>query len=116
LARALVGVIAAAVVATTGAHAVTLSLQALPGASGLSLPVGIVDPGDGSGRLFIVEQPGRIRLWHNGVLEPTPFLTIPAANISCCDERGLLGLAFHPDFANNGYFFVNYTEPEPVDP
>jgi glucose/arabinose dehydrogenase len=96
--------------------AITLNLQQLPGATGLSLPVAIVDAADGSGRLFIVEQAGRIRIWRNGALLATPFLTIPAAAISCCDERGLLGLAFHPDFEENGYFFVNYTEPEPVDP
>ncbi|HEX2464057.1 MAG TPA: PQQ-dependent sugar dehydrogenase [Thermoanaerobaculia bacterium] len=98
------------------ARSITLSLQQLPGATGLSAPVAIADPGDGSGRLFIVEQAGRIRIWQNGALLATPFLTIPAAKLSCCDERGLLGLAFHPDFATNGYFFVNYTEPEPVNP
>jgi hypothetical protein len=79
----------------------------------LSAPVAIADAGDGSGRLFIVEQGGVIRIWQNGALLPTPFLTIPASALSCCGERGLLGLAFHPNFANNGYFFVNYTEPLP---
>ena len=98
------------------ARSITLNLQQLPGATGLSSPVAIADPGDGSGRLFIVEQAGRIRIWQNGALLPTAFLTIPAAKIACCGELGLLGLAFHPDFATNGYFFVNYTEPEPVDP
>jgi glucose/arabinose dehydrogenase len=104
------------VVATTRAGAITLDLQALPGASGLSAPLGIVDPGDGSGRLFIVEQTGTIRIWRNGALVATPFLTIPNEKLACCNERGLLGLAFHPDFASNGWFFVNYTEPETVDP
>ncbi len=99
--------------AVAPARSITLALQQLPGATGLSAPVAIVDPGDGSGRLFIVEQPGTIRIWQNGALLPTAFLTIPAATISCCDERGLLGLAFHPDFENNGYFFVNYTERDP---
>src|SRR5262245_9369680 len=92
LARALLCVIAAVAVAPTGARAVTLSLQALPGATGLSQPVGIVDPGDASGRLFIVEQTGTIRIWRNGALVPAAFLTIPAANLACCGELGLLGL------------------------
>src|SRR5262245_45905247 len=95
-------------------HAIGLDLEPLPGASGLVSPVGVADPGDGSGRLFIVEQGGTIRIWQNGALLPTPFLTIPADKLACCIERGLLAIAFHPDFATNGYFFVNYTEPEPV--
>jgi glucose/arabinose dehydrogenase len=97
-------------------HAIGLDLEPLPGASGLVSPVGLADPGDGSGRLFIVEQGGTIRIWQNDALLPEPFLTIPAEELACCNERGLLALAFHPDFATNGYFFVNYTEPEPVDP
>ena len=96
--------------------AIGINLQQLPGATGLSSPVAIVDAGDGSGRLFIVEQAGLIRIWQNGALLATPFLSIPAANIALDHELGLLGLAFHPDFADNGYFFVNYTEPEPVNP
>src|SRR5262245_36651220 len=80
------------------AGAVAIDVQALPGATGLSSPLAIVDAGDGSGRLFIVEQGGQIRIWKNGALLATPFLTIPAAKIACCGERGLLGLAFHPDF------------------
>jgi glucose/arabinose dehydrogenase len=102
--------------AATPGRPIGIDLQALPGASGLTAPVAFADPGDGSGRLFIVEQTGSIRIWQNGAILPTPFLTIPAAELSCCSERGLLGLAFHPDFATNGYFFVNYTEPEPVNP
>ena len=95
------------------ARSITLSLQQLPGATGLSAPVAIADPGDGSGRLFIVEQAGTIRIWQNGALLPTAALTIPASDIACCGELGLLGLAFHPDFEENGYFFVNYTERDP---
>jgi hypothetical protein len=96
--------------------AIGINLQQLPGATGLSSPVAIVDADDGSGRLFIVQQGGTIRIWQNSALLATPFLTIPAAEISTGGELGLLGLAFHPDFEDNGYFFVNYTEPEPVDP
>jgi glucose/arabinose dehydrogenase len=61
-------------------------------------------------RLYVVEQPGRIRLLKNGALTATPFLDISDA-ISAGGERGLLGLAFHPQYVTNGRFFVNYTNP-----
>lgn len=79
-----------------------------PVAEGLTAPLDVVDPGDGSGRLFIVQQGGEI-LVHDGsrVLEQ-PFLDL-STQVSCCDERGLLGLAFHPRYSENARFFVNYT-------
>ncbi len=77
-------------------------------ARGLERPVGMVDAGDGSGQLFILEQNGQIRNWQAGSLLPEPFLDL-RGTVVCCGERGLLGLAFHPDYGNNGYFFVNYT-------
>ncbi|MCH8508185.1 MAG: PQQ-dependent sugar dehydrogenase [Phycisphaerales bacterium] len=81
--------------------------------SGLTRPVFNTHAGDGSGRMFIVEQPGRIRLVDaDGNLQTTPFLDIVSSvtgGVSGGDERGLLGLAFHPDYANNGLFYVNYT-------
>jgi glucose/arabinose dehydrogenase len=61
-------------------------------------------------RLFIVEQPGRIRIVENGNLLATPFLDL-AVQISSGGERGLLGLAFHPSYASNGYFYVYFTAP-----
>ncbi len=62
-------------------------------------------------RLFVVEQGGRIKIIQgDGTVNPVPFLDI-SGQISSGNERGLLGLAFHPDYANNGYFFVNYTNP-----
>ena len=79
-----------------------------PLATGLSAPVDIANAGDGSGRLFIVEQAGKIRIIQNGTLLATPFLDIqPVVNAG--GERGLLGLAFHPQYATNGRFFVFYT-------
>jgi glucose/arabinose dehydrogenase len=75
----------------------------------LDKPVGLTNPGDGSERLFIIEQPGRIRILEDGTLNPIPYLDI-SNSIACCGERGLLGLAFHPDYLNNGYFYINYTE------
>jgi glucose/arabinose dehydrogenase len=78
-------------------------------ASGLNLPVYVTAP-PGDDRLFIVEQCGVIRILDNGVLLPDPFLNINALipNIAGQDERGLLGLAFHPRYAINGYFYVHY--------
>ncbi len=78
--------------------------------SGFTAPVGIGHAGDGSGRLFVIEQGGRIRIVKSGVLLSTPFLDI-ATRISSGGERGLLGLAFPPDYARKGYFYVNYTNP-----
>jgi glucose/arabinose dehydrogenase len=76
--------------------------------SGLSAPLDLADPGDGSGRLFIVEQGGTIRIWQAGEVMREPFLDLREM-VDCCGERGLLGLAFHPNYAENGYFYVNYT-------
>ena len=84
-----------------------LSLEEI--ASGLSQPIGVFHAGDGSGRLFIIEQPGRIRIYQNGSVKATPFLDISSAVDNNSNEQGLLGLAFHPQYASNGFFYVNYT-------
>ncbi len=78
-------------------------------ASGFTSPVTVTNAGDGSGRLFIVQQPGQILILINGTVLPTPFLDISDL-VSCCGEQGLLGLAFHPDYAANGFFYVDYTD------
>jgi glucose/arabinose dehydrogenase len=75
-------------------------------ASGLERPVDLQD--DGSGRFFILEKPGRIRIFENGQLLPTPFLDIDDRVNDSGNEMGLLGMAFHPNYSQNGYFFVNY--------
>lgn len=75
---------------------------------GINTPVDLTfAPGD-STRVFIVQRGGQIRVVENGVLLATPFLNIDPAVLSG-GERGLLGLAFHPDYQNNGRFFVNFT-------
>lgn len=79
-------------------------------ASGFDQPVAIAAPDDGSGRLFVVEQPGRIRVWTpGGGVRDTPFLAI-TGRVRCCGEQGMLGLAFHPNYATNGRFYVSYTD------
>ncbi len=74
----------------------------------LENPLFLTHAGDGTARLFVVEQPGRIRILDQGVLIPSPFLDITDRVLSG-GERGLLGLAFHRDFRRNGRLFVNYT-------
>jgi len=81
-----------------------------PIASGLNAPVQVTfAPGDDTGRLFIVTQYGKIRLVKNDVLQPVEFIDIHT-KLLFSGERGLLGLAFHPDYEQNGYFYVNYTD------
>ena len=75
---------------------------------GLSKPVFLTHAGDGTGRLFVVEQNGRIVILANGHLLSTPFLDIQS-RLSTGGERGLLGLAFHPNYKDNGRYFLNYT-------
>ena len=79
-------------------------------ASGLTKPVGLTNAGDGSKRVFVIEQSGIIRIIQDGVLVPDPFLDIRSRTGSDGSEQGLLGLAFHPNYAQNGYFYVNYTD------
>jgi len=90
---------------------VTLALDSI--VTGLSLPVFVTHAGDGSNRLFIVEQAGRIRIFQNGSLLGTPFLDIQS-RVTSGGERGLLGIAFHPDYRNNRRFFLNYTNNRPT--
>lgn len=79
-----------------------------PVLSGLASPVYVTGAGDGSNRLFIIEQGGRIKVLQPGETTPSVFLNITSRVLSG-GERGLLGLAFHPDFENNRRFFVDYT-------
>ena len=80
-------------------------------ASGLSRPLFVTSPPGDTARLFIVEQhTARIKILTGGSILPTPFLDINDLVINTGNERGLLGLAFHPNYASNGFFFVNYVD------
>ncbi len=81
-------------------------------ADGFNLPLLATHAGDGSGRLFVVEQKGLIHILRDGERLETPFLDLSGTvtQFSGYSEQGLLGLAFHPDYAENGRFFVNYTD------
>ena len=86
----------------------SIVLNPLPGATTLADPVAISNAGDGSGRLFFVLQGGRIVIHNGTTVLGTPFLDIQTL-VQAGGERGLLGLAFHPDYPTTPYFFVNYT-------
>ena len=77
----------------------------------LDKPVQITNAGDGSGRLFVVEQEGRIKVISNGNLLPTPFLDI-SEHVACCHEQGLFNVTFPPGYGEKQYFYVNYTNAE----
>jgi len=78
--------------------------------TGLATPVFATHAGDESGRLFLVEKGGTIRIWQDNRLLDPPFLDITDRVNSSGNEQGLLGLAFPPGYRNLGYFFVNYTD------
>jgi glucose/arabinose dehydrogenase len=84
-----------------------MTLRADPFVSGLSSPVFMTQPLN-DGRIFVVEQAGRIRLVKNGVLQTTPFLDISTRVLSG-GERGLFSVAFHPQYATNRFFYVYFT-------
>jgi glucose/arabinose dehydrogenase len=78
-----------------------------PVAGPLTSITGITHAGDT--RLFLTLQRGTIRIWDGAAVKPTPFLDISSL-VVCCGEQGLLSTAFHPDYAVNGFFFVDYTD------
>jgi glucose/arabinose dehydrogenase len=79
-------------------------------AGGFDQPVFVTNAGDGTGRLFAVEQSGRIRVVRDGTVQDTPLVDL-SARVSCCGEQGLLGLALAPGFGRtSGAFFVDYTD------
>ena len=81
-------------------------------AVGFASPVHVTHAGDGSGRIFVVEQAGRIRILDNGVVLPVPFLDLASLippRLVAGGEQGLLSVAFPPGFAAKRYFYVNYT-------
>jgi glucose/arabinose dehydrogenase len=90
----------------SAAAAPVIALQ--PFVSGLTSPVDLQPSRDGTGRLFVVEQGGIIRVIKAGKLLATPFLNLTNI-VHSGGEEGLLGLAFHPAYKTNGRFFVNYT-------
>ncbi|MEP6639197.1 MAG: PQQ-dependent sugar dehydrogenase [Chloroflexota bacterium] len=86
-----------------------VALTLAPFVDGFTAPLAIVNAGDGGKRLFIVEQGGRIRIVRDGRIVPAPFLDV-GDQITSGGERGLLGLAFHPQYPDDPRVFVDYTD------
>lgn len=104
------GLLVCASSATAAAADPPMRLQSIVG--GLTQPVFVTYAPNDPSRLFIVEQRGKIKILRNGAILATPFIdvgTLMTGSDAYVLEYGLLGLAFHPDFENNGYFYVNYT-------
>jgi len=99
---------------TTAAASYTLT-AAYPNLT-FNMPVELTSPADGTDRIFVIAQEGKIHVFPNqaDVKEAPVFLDITSKVVSG-GERGLLGLAFHPDFKTNGYFYVNYTRGNPLE-
>lgn len=97
----------AAVVALAAAAAPAMGVRLVKVADGFDTALFVTSP-PGDSRQFVVEQGGTIKVLKGGTVEPTPFLDI-SSRVRAGGEQGLLGLAFHPKYATNGRFFVNYT-------
>jgi glucose/arabinose dehydrogenase len=110
LLSSLLGAPSATAAATAQDDVPTFELGYEPVAEGFAEPLAIVDAGDGSERLFVVEKGGTIRIIQDGEVVETPFLDITDRVGSGGYEQGLLGLAFAPDYAESGLFYVNYTD------
>ncbi len=102
------------IAAAAGVHAQQL-VNAYPNLA-FTKPIFLTDCGDGTDRIFVVQQNGIIRVFPNDSTATTTdvFLNILGKLSSSSGEQGLLGLAFHPSYDQNGYFFVNYTAPSPL--
>ena len=87
-----------------------LEVQLEKVAGGFTDPVNVVSPRDGSGRLFVVERPGIVKIVKDGEVMRRPFLDIKETVVSSFLEQGLYDMEFHPDFKNNGLFYVHYSD------
>jgi len=87
-----------------------VKIELQPVASGFQLPTDLTHARDGSGRIFLLEKPGTIRIIKDSKVLKNPFLDIVSRVRSRESERGLLGIAFHPNYKQNGRFFINYTD------
>ncbi len=104
---------------TITAKAQPIAVQnAFPNVGGFTQPIFLTHSGDGSNRIFVAQKNGLIYVFQNDSTVSTrnTFLNISNKIVTGGggDERGLLGLAFHPDYSTNGYFYVNYTAPSPL--
>ena len=110
---ALAFVVGAAATLAVPSHvlAVSVEVDLRPVATGLPLSTVVANAGDGSGRLFVALRAGTIRVVRDGQVLVQPFLDLTGQVSTGHSDQGLLGLAFHPEYARNGLFFVTYTDP-----
>jgi glucose/arabinose dehydrogenase len=109
LAAILVGALLAPIAASAAVVPSRIHLELDQVATGLSSPLLVTHAGDDSGRLFVVEQTGKVRIIKGGDLLPTPFIDL-SRSVSRGGEQGLLGLAFHPGYESNGKLYLSYTD------
>src|SRR5690554_4459670 len=98
---------------TANVHANDVNVRLEPVVEGLVSPLTLHSP-EGDARLFVIEQTGQVRIIEDGALLEEPFIDLSDRMVELSpdyDERGLLGLAFHPDYADNGLFYVHYSAP-----
>jgi glucose/arabinose dehydrogenase len=92
----------------------TLTIELQSVAEGLTAPLGLISPDDQSGRTFVYDQSGVVQLLEQGSVAPTPFLDVHDRLVPLMpgyDERGLLGVAFHPNFAQHPFVYTHTSEP-----
>lgn len=104
---------AGSVAAAPAQTSIPPNIKLTPVVTGLTQPVFATHAGDHSGRIFIVQQTGQILIWNGTTLNATPFLDVSSI-IKASSEQGLLGLAFDPDYASNGFFYIVYTDQSTV--
>ncbi|HTL16791.1 MAG TPA: PQQ-dependent sugar dehydrogenase, partial [Patescibacteria group bacterium] len=93
-----------------GKLAKSIPIQLVEVAGGFVDPIHVTSPRDGSGRLFVCERPGRIRIIKNGKVLPEPFFENTANTLFQFLEEGLYCIEFHPNFKQNGLFYVSYAD------
>ena len=115
LALKCLGLVAATLLANAAPASAQIKVKLEEVASGLTHPLAMVSIPDGTGRKAVIEQPGVVRIIDaKGRLLPEPFLDLQPKIITLkhfFDERGLLGIAFHPNYKDNGKFYVAYSAP-----
>ncbi|MGD9933310.1 MAG: sorbosone dehydrogenase family protein [Dehalococcoidia bacterium] len=93
----------------TGTPPASIAVGLAKVVDGVDRPVAVANAGDGSGRLFVIEKEGLVRVVKGGALVAEPFLDVRDLVTDSGNEQGLLGIAFHPDYARNGRFFIAFT-------
>ena len=106
----LCGFLLAGIVSVRGADSITYALQ--PVAEGFTFPTTIIQAPQDTTRLFLADLSGKVSIFKNGALLPTPFLDLSKEIVASASGSGLHNVVFHPDYAHNGLFYITYTLPD----